>query len=191
MVDVFYLMNLSLRFYFRRWSSGASNEYFYHHRRQPHQFLSARSGFLHPPLHAELTRTLHPMSPEVKAWGFDSAGRRSPVSSRLCLLGGWLVGTFVLVVHVEFGNNCVFIFTACAADGWGRHIILCYRTTYTQVSGFVQNDETAVYKDVVCAFDDLVCLFVLEAMIRRHVDLVRTFCFCIVKSSALFVDVRL
>jgi hypothetical protein len=30
-------------------------------------------------------------------------------------------------------------------------------------------------KDVVCAFDDLVCLFVLEAMIRRHVVRIRTF----------------
>jgi hypothetical protein len=39
------------------------------------------------------------MSPEAKAWGFDSAGRRSAVSSAvgLCLFGGWLVGTLSLL----------------------------------------------------------------------------------------------
>lgn len=90
-----YVVNLFVCFMARSWSSGARNEYFYYHQqhRWSHPFLSPRSGFLHPPLRTELTRTLLPMLPDVKAWGFDSAGRRSPVSSRLCLLGGWLVGT--------------------------------------------------------------------------------------------------
>ena len=110
-------MNLSLRFYyFRCWSSSASNEYFYRRHRWPHQFLSTRSGFLHPPLHAELTRTLDPISPEVKAWGFDSTGRRSPVSSRLCLLGGWLVGKFSLLCVLNL--EIIVFYLRCLCCRW-------------------------------------------------------------------------
>lgn len=63
LIPVFYLMNLSPRSYLRRWSSGASNEYFYQHHRWPHQSVPFYSFRF--PSSATTCRTNPNVTPDV------------------------------------------------------------------------------------------------------------------------------
>lgn len=63
-------------------------------------------------LHAELTRTWLPMSPEAKAWGTDSAGRKSVVSSRF-VLARWLAGWNFLLCTLNLEIIVLYLHCLC------------------------------------------------------------------------------